>query len=234
MTSVKRSVSTVLEGEDPSDQQRTELHFSSPHPPPLADRLSYPPISQPSARQIPFQQPLPLLTFSYTPAHELEFTDAAMRYYVGPPRDADLEHGYNRWVHRVEDKGRIDSLLRAYSKVRKQNEAGMANVDVGVVGWRGVMTKILTAPYEERDGWELNVMLVDGTLYLEEHSSNAQLERMPRYLNDLYETGIKSLDINGGKCIMGTLLNHGARHLAHRLDPVGVGMLTQMYSGAAS
>ncbi|THH17911.1 hypothetical protein EW146_g3005 [Bondarzewia mesenterica] len=176
--SVKRPVSTVLEGEDPSDQQRTELRFSSPHPPPLANRLSYPPISQPSARQVPFQQPLPLLTFSYTPAHELEFTDAAMRYYVDPPRGADLENGYNRWVQRVEDKGRIDSLLRAYSKVRKQNEAGMANVDVGVVGWRGVMTKILTAPYEERDGWELNVMLVDGTLYLEEHSSNAQLERM--------------------------------------------------------
>jgi len=37
------------------------------------------------------------------------------------------------------------------------------------------MTKILTAPYEARDGWELNVMFVNGTMYFEEHLSEAQL-----------------------------------------------------------
>ena len=35
--------------------------------------------------------------------------------------------------------------------------------------------RILTAPYEERDSWEMNAMLVDGTLYLEEHVSDAKL-----------------------------------------------------------
>ena len=33
----------------------------------------------------------------------------------------------------------------------------------------------MTAPYEERDSWEMNVMNIDGTLYLEEHLSNTKL-----------------------------------------------------------
>lgn len=37
--------------------------------------------------------------------------------------------------------------------------------------------RILTAPYEERvsDWWEMNVMYIDGTLYLEEHLSADRL-----------------------------------------------------------
>lgn len=34
---------------------------------------------------------------------------------------------------------------------------------------------MLTAPYEERDGWDLNVMFVNGVLYFEEHLSEAKL-----------------------------------------------------------
>ena len=33
----------------------------------------------------------------------------------------------------------------------------------------------MTSPYEERDGWELNVMFRNGTLYFEEHSSEEKL-----------------------------------------------------------
>lgn len=32
-------------------------------------------------------------------------------------------------------------------------------------------TKLLTALYEEREGFEMNVMMVDGCLYLEEYKS---------------------------------------------------------------
>jgi RAT1-interacting protein len=37
--------------------------------------------------------------------------------------------------------------------------------------------RILTSPYEEREGWELNVMFVDGTMYFEEHLSEARLKQ---------------------------------------------------------
>lgn len=42
-------------------------------------------------------------------------------------------------------------------------------------------TRILIAPYEERDKWELNVMRLGDTIYLEEHATDqalAQKENM--------------------------------------------------------
>ncbi|KAF9466626.1 RAI1 like PD-XK nuclease-domain-containing protein [Collybia nuda] len=38
------------------------------------------------------------------------------------------------------------------------------------------MTKILTSPYEQREGWELNVMRANETMYFEEHLSEARLK----------------------------------------------------------
>jgi hypothetical protein len=38
-----------------------------------------------------------------------------------------------------------------------------------------LFNRILIAPYENRDGWELNVMFVNGTLYLEEHATEERL-----------------------------------------------------------
>ncbi|EPQ52575.1 RAI1-domain-containing protein [Gloeophyllum trabeum ATCC 11539] len=136
---------------------------------PLESTLSYPSTSiPPKISPVPIQQPTSLLTFSYTPSRELVWDDSAMKYYVDPPPGAELSYGYERWVKKPEERGRIDSLLRAWSKARMPG--------IGLVSWRGVMTKILTAPYEERDSWDLNVMCVNGTLYLEEHSSDARLK----------------------------------------------------------
>jgi RAT1-interacting protein len=36
--------------------------------------------------------------------------------------------------------------------------------------------RILTAPYEDREGWEMNVMQVNGTMYLEDHTSEEKLK----------------------------------------------------------
>lgn len=95
---------------------------------------------------IPFQKPQSLLTFSYSPSRLLEFNDSAMRYYAEPPRRADLRHGYDRWIRRPEEKGRLDGLLRAIAKIgsdkEKEGEPSTAWLkDVGIVSWRGVMTK---------------------------------------------------------------------------------------------
>ena len=35
---------------------------------------------------------------------------------------------------------------------------------------------MIVAPYEERDGWSINVMHVNGVLYFEEHLTDTQLE----------------------------------------------------------
>lgn len=109
--------------------------------PPLSTLAFPPPTTLATTHPPAFQQPLPLLTFSYTPAHVLEFSDAAMRYFVDPPRGADLNYGYERWVRRPDERGRLDSLLRAYARVRERPPAEAGSVDAGVVCWRGVMTK---------------------------------------------------------------------------------------------
>ena len=39
----------------------------------------------------------------------------------------------------------------------------------------GTRARLVTAPYEERDGWSLNAMLVNGMIYIEEHLTETQL-----------------------------------------------------------
>ncbi|KAF8522382.1 RAI1 like PD-XK nuclease-domain-containing protein [Gautieria morchelliformis] len=139
------------------------------------------PLTSDPSRPPPFQQPHQLLSFSYTslPAPDdarqrvrtLEWNNSSMRYLVPPPPSADLAYGYERWIKRPEERGRLDGLLEAC--LRKECEAERARASV--VTWRGVVTKILTSPYEDRDGYDINVMCVDGTLYLEEHLSDEKL-----------------------------------------------------------
>ena len=90
-----------------------------------------------------FQQPTPLTTFSYDSKRELQFDDSALRYYIDPPNGADLRHGYERWVKRPEEKGRLDGLLKAWLKVRNGFPEGFMNG--GVIAWRGVMTRYVKA-----------------------------------------------------------------------------------------
>lgn len=121
---------------------------ASPSDPPSASTsnatssLSLPPLTPPS-RPPPFQQPLPLLTFSYDPVHILYFNDSSKRYYVDPPPGADLNYGYDKWIRRPDERGRLDALLRAYETAREKAERkpGLGNVTAGAVCWRGVMTK---------------------------------------------------------------------------------------------
>ena len=110
--------------------------------------LAYPsktPSSHPHGppNRVPFQQPTPLTTFSYDSKRELLFDDSALRYYVDPPRGADLRYGYERWVKRPEEKGRLDGLLKAWLKARNGYPEGFMND--GVIAWRGVMTRYVKA-----------------------------------------------------------------------------------------
>lgn len=143
MASRKRPISDVDIPPDPKDMDQRTAHkqprvdaslLSSRH---ASSSLSYPSLSQSASRAVPFQRPQPLISFSYNTDRELEFSDAAMRYYVDPPRDADLGHGYERWIRRPEEKGRLDGLLRAISEIRRRGDDPVINV----VSWRGIMTK---------------------------------------------------------------------------------------------
>lgn len=97
----------------------------------------------------PFQQPYQLLAFSYTSvpvpsdtdtsarARTLEWNNSSLRYFVPPPRSAHLGYGYERWIKRPEERGRLDGLLEACLRQECEGERARA----GVVTWRGVVTK---------------------------------------------------------------------------------------------
>jgi len=140
MASRKRAVSDTSDGDRRAVLNRTDTsHPSHLHP---SVSLVYPSLTQSSPRAVPFQRPLPLISFSYNKGRELEFSDAAMRYYIDPPPGADLGYGYDRWVRRPEEKGRLDGLLRAISEIRRREASEPA---IGVISWRGTMTKCVQA-----------------------------------------------------------------------------------------
>ncbi|KAJ7928857.1 RAI1-domain-containing protein [Mycena leptocephala] len=165
-------------------------------PSPALYTLAYPALTAAPTPAPAFQQPTQIISFSYTPQRELEFTDSALRFLAAPPPRAQLAHGYDRWVRRPETRPRIDGLLRALSAARAKKHPALAS-GVGAVAWRGVLTRwltlaerILTAPYEEREGWDLNVMCVGGVLYFEEHLDDARLREKndiaPRHRQQTY------------------------------------------------
>ncbi|KAF6754568.1 RAI1 like PD-XK nuclease-domain-containing protein [Ephemerocybe angulata] len=160
--------------EDPTTGDGSAPSRSNPRPPPHT--LSYPDVKQHNARQTPFQLPTQIASYSHDEHHAQRFDNSAMRYYVDPPLGARLDYGYDRWIRKPDERGRLDGLLNAIREVKKDATKAGAVPDNGVVSWRGIMTKILTAPYEERDGWDLNIMCVNGTLYFEEHLTDRRLQ----------------------------------------------------------
>jgi RAT1-interacting protein len=103
--------------------------------------LAYPKGPQ-NVKQVPFQQPSQLISFSYDPEHVQEFNNSALRYFVDPLIGSNLGYGYERWNHKSDDRGRIDALLRAVSKIKSDSVAcGGGLPEIGLISWRGVMTK---------------------------------------------------------------------------------------------
>ncbi|KAJ3537354.1 hypothetical protein NMY22_g5621 [Coprinellus aureogranulatus] len=196
----------------PSQRLRLDNNSTSPsESSPTQFAISYPDVRQPNApvKQIPFQKPAQLMTYSHDAKHAQRFDNSAMRYYVDPPMGARLDYGYDRWIRKPDERGRLDGLLQAFLEMR--TKGGMLP-DNGAVSWRGIMTKILTAPYEERDGWELNIMNVDGVVYLEEHLTEARLqEKYVPMLKDAFleltVAEITWLRANGNRRTMATLLS---------------------------
>lgn len=106
-----------------------------------------------------------------------------LRYYVKPDRNPnfDLRDGYrDRFTKRDDSvKEKLDHILRWIlsnrSKVSSAAAAAASSraLDADFVTWRGHLTKLLTTPYETREGWLLAVTRFRGTLYISEVETEA-------------------------------------------------------------
>lgn len=142
--------------------ERYVLAVPNPHqrPPSSSAQAAAPPARLKRPRQITH--------FSYDDTHTYRADASSLKYYYNPPPGASLSRGYPHKFEKHDDGGdeHLDGLLRAVADLERsgtyaaQGKESAAEVpvklDVGLVTWRGMMTKILTAPYAERDGFEMN------------------------------------------------------------------------------
>ncbi|KAG7249041.1 hypothetical protein CRUP_026220, partial [Coryphaenoides rupestris] len=156
-----------------------------------------------------YKQPVEVGVFSLDSERRF-FNDARkLRYFVEPrPRpDFDLRDGYkDRFVRRDDGvKEKLDHILRWIlankSKLLSSAAAAAAAASpsspmlgVDIVTWRGHLTKLLTTPYERREGWLLAATLFRGTLYISEvetPASRHDRESRPAWHDQMMYWGYK-------------------------------------------
>ncbi|KAF3700204.1 Decapping and exoribonuclease protein [Channa argus] len=137
-----------------------------------------------------YKQPVEVGCFSLDSERRFFNDSRQMRYYVEPDRNPnfDLRDGYrDRFIKRDDNvKEKLDHMLQWILTNRSKLNASAATasscaLDVDYVTWRGHLTKLLTTPYETREGWLLAVTKFRDTLYISEVETEAAYrERMNR------------------------------------------------------
>ncbi|KAK6350709.1 decapping endonuclease targeting mRNA [Orbilia javanica] len=122
------------------------------------------------------KRPREITYFSYDENHALKHDESSLRYYYTPDLNVDLGQGYNSFVkHDDSVDEHLDSLLDALVELERK-EGRISTEGVHFVTWRGMMTKIMTVPYLE-DGFEMNAVFHEGTIFIEENNLYKQSTR---------------------------------------------------------
>lgn len=148
-----------------------------------------------------YRRPSELGCFSLDAQRQYHGDAHALRYYSPPPTYGqgpkfDLRDGYpDRYQPRDEEvREGLDHLLRWLLDHRGQLEGGPGWLAGAIVTWRGHLTKLLTTPYEQQEGWQLAASRFQGTLYLSEvetPAARAQRLARPPLLRELMYMGYK-------------------------------------------
>ncbi|KAK3202490.1 hypothetical protein GRF29_161g1398596 [Pseudopithomyces chartarum] len=126
----------------------------------------------PSAR---IKRPQEVAHFSYDDTHIYRPDDSSLTYYHRPTLGSDLKAGFSSFNHYEDTEDpHLDSLLRAVASAERV--AG-EKIEAHIVTWRGMMTKLLTAPFDAFAEFEMRCTLLDGCIYLEEDFSAKQKSR---------------------------------------------------------
>ncbi|XP_041830847.1 decapping and exoribonuclease protein [Melanotaenia boesemani] len=150
-----------------------------------------------------YKQPVEVGCFSLDAQRRFFNDSRQLRYYVEPDRhpNFDLKDGYkDRYIKRDENvKEKLDHILRWIvanrSELKLRETAGSScALDAHFVTWRGHLTKLLTTPYETKEGWLLAVTKFNGTLYISEVETEAarrERENRPERNQEMMYWGYK-------------------------------------------
>lgn len=77
----------------------------------------------------------------------------------------DLQSGFEKFEKFDSSKnGQFDGFLNALTEHERKNSS---KVKSDIVTWRGIMTKLLTLPYDNRDLINLNIVRFDGQIFIQ-------------------------------------------------------------------
>ncbi|XP_056019700.1 decapping and exoribonuclease protein-like isoform X2 [Ostrea edulis] len=130
-----------------------------------------------------FRQPSEIGCLSLDIQRNFYNDKSQLKHYVRP-RDVDnvrfdLTKGYHNFIQKDENAvefindilkwiccNREKFLLENEKKKSKEEKEKIRNLHTDFVCWRGLLTKLLCTPYENRDGWLIAVSLYQGTYYM--------------------------------------------------------------------
>ncbi|KAK8100918.1 dhp1-interacting protein [Apiospora kogelbergensis] len=117
----------------------------------MPDLFDIQPIDRFAGESQPVKRPKEFACFSYDDNHEFHLGDSSLRWYYPPQLGTDLSQGFESFdKHDGSQDEHIDSLLKAI--IAHEQEVGK-KIDSQIVTWRGMMTKIMSSPFEDRDGY---------------------------------------------------------------------------------
>ncbi|PHH89784.1 hypothetical protein CDD83_5273 [Cordyceps sp. RAO-2017] len=133
----------------------------------MAANFSIQPIGRFTGASQPVKRPKEFACFSYDENHQLRLDDSSMKWYYTPQLGADLSRGFDTFQKLDDTRAEhLDSLLKAI--MVHEQETG-EKIDAHFVTWRGMMTKIMAALFEQYDGFEMNATLYQGCIFIEEN-----------------------------------------------------------------
>ncbi|KAL4967256.1 DXO/RAI1 family decapping nuclease [Aspergillus stella-maris] len=100
------------------------------------------------------RRPKEIASFSYDDQHAYHLGDSSLRWYYPPQLPADLNRGFDTF-QKLDDTAdeHLDALLDTIVALERETEK---KCEADIITWRGMMTKILTAPFDNMNGFEMN------------------------------------------------------------------------------
>jgi len=121
------------------------------------------------------KRPREVTHFSYDDSRTYRADDSGINYYAPPQIGSDLKAGFDTF-HQYEEISdpHLDSLLRALA-ARERTQGTTEDADI--VTWRGMMTKIMTAPCDNFAEFAMRATRLGSTIYLEEDFAQRAVQR---------------------------------------------------------
>ncbi|KAF1974545.1 RAI1-domain-containing protein [Bimuria novae-zelandiae CBS 107.79] len=147
----------------------------APAPTSSISRFPIQPLNQFRGASASIKRPREVTHFSYDATHTYVEDESGINYYCPPRIGADLKEGFDMFRHYEDTTDpHLDSLLRAVAS--KERKTGVKE-HADFVTWRGMMTKLMTAPFDMFAEFEMLATLHDGTIYIEEDFPSRAAQR---------------------------------------------------------